>query len=106
MNDKFYVEQEQKLKETVFFVEANDFERLALWSDNRAREGQGHHLDWKQDMMGFGQTIGYVNGRKHQPVCVSFSFALLNGKRICFYEVTSRFSDSVMVRSSSRRTIP
>lgn len=106
MNDPFFNEQERKLKETVFFIETTSCERQFLWEENQRCKGQDHHVDWKQDMMGFWQTIGHVNGRKHQPVCVSFSFALLNGKRVCFYEVTSRFSDSVMVEEFIEKRYP
>lgn len=47
--------------------------------------------------MGFYQVIGKIN--KNKPVCVSFSFAKIYGKRICFYYSSGRYSDSVMVEN-------
>lgn len=103
MSDEFFTEQEQKLKETVFFVEATGCERHFLWKENEERKGQEHHLDWKQDMMSFWETIGYIGKGKSRPVCVSFSFALLDGKRVCFYDATSRYVDHTMVEEFIER---
>jgi hypothetical protein len=54
-------------------------------------------VDWQEDNMGFYQVIGKIN--KNKPVCVSFSFAKIYGKRICFYYSSGRYSDSVMVEN-------
>ncbi len=40
---------------------------------------------------------GYIDKDEKKPVCVSFMFAKIFDKRICFYDVTSRYSDSAMV---------
>lgn len=51
-------------------------------------------VNWKQVMSGFGLTIGSVN---ELPVHVSFSFAIIEGKKVCFYDCTSRMADHTMV---------
>ena len=91
---------EKKLKSAVFFIEANSFEQQTLW--------EAHHkkFPWREDNRGFSQVIGYVNGRKHQPVNVSFSFARIHGQRVCFYYCCSRFSDSVMVENFLEKHYP
>ena len=83
--------KEEKISTSVFFIEANSFETLSLWNEYK------NETNWEQDNLGFLQTIGFIDGDKNKPVCVSFSFVKIYGKRICFYEVTSRFSDSKMV---------
>ncbi len=84
---------EQKLEETVFFVEANSFETFCLWQKNHNKENQ----TWEQDMSGFGKTVGYINDESDKVVFVSFTFYIINGKRVCFYEATSRYVDHTMV---------
>lgn len=87
-------EFDPRLKDSVFFVEANSFERHALWrehgSEERPMDGA---VDWKEDNMGLNLTIGHFGD---MPVCVSFFFDILNGKRICFYEMTSMVTHSQM----------
>jgi len=84
---------EEKLKTSMFFVEATSCEQQYLWAENHEK------LEWVQDNMGFWQIVGYINKDNDMPVCVSFSFVTILGKRICFYDVTSRFSDSKMVEN-------
>ena len=40
------------------------------------------------------------------PVNVSFTFDIINGERICFYDVISRFSDSQMVEKFLKENYP
>lgn len=59
-------------------------------------------VEWKQIMSGFGITIGYIkvqndNFENEFPVCVSFSFAFINGNKVCFYDCTSRIEDHTMI---------
>lgn len=78
-----------KLDSVVFFVEATSFESFCLWKE--------HRTIWKEDNQGFAQIIGYINEDTNMPINVSFQFAEFYGKRIAFYEIVSRFSDSVKV---------
>jgi len=84
--------KDEKMKTSIFFVEANSYEELCLW-----REFSGEVV-WEQDSAGFSQIIGFIGDRKKKRlVNVSFSFALINGQRICFYDTVSRFVDHTMV---------
>lgn len=85
-----------KLETSIYFVEATYFERLCLWEKYHNK-----NIGWEEDNSGFGQTIGYLG--KGKPVAVSFFFAKLYGKRICFYEITSRYSDYMMVEKFIRK---
>lgn len=54
--------------------------------------------DWEEVSSGFMLTIGNVEiGGEKLPVCVSFSFAYINGHKICFYYTSSRVHDHTMV---------
>ena len=90
--------QEERLKTSVFFIEATSFEKHYLWKEFEKETG------WEQDLMGFGQMIGHIG--KNKPVFVSFSFAKIHGKIICFYEVTSRYADHTMVEEWIEKNYP
>lgn len=85
--------KEEKISTSVFFIEANGYETLSLWNEFK------DETKWEEDNMGFWQRIGFIDDDKNKPVCVSFSFVKIYGKRICFYDVTSRFNDSQMVEN-------
>ena len=89
---------EEKLKTTTFFIEATSYERFSLWKEHHEKEM------WEEDNMGFWTQIGQLG--KGKPVCVSFSFAKLWGTRICFYDVTSRYSDYTMVENYIKDNYP
>lgn len=93
-------EEDYKLKTTIFFIEATSFERLSLWQTYHEKD-----VGWEEDNMGFWQVVGNL-GSKNKPVCVSFNFVKIYGKRICFYYVTSRFSDSEMVEKYLENNYP
>lgn len=116
----------KEFADVVFFVEANSNEQLTLWQEwskesmhnvqplsdefidnlseeikaiikpfnNKVKRITSTRVDWVQIMSGFGLTIGHVN---NLPVFVSFNFAVINGKKICFYDPTSRMVDHTMV---------
>ena len=51
--------------------------------------------------------FGHIGKKKNKrPVCVTFFFADIFGKIICFYDVTSRFSDSVMIEKYLEKNYP
>lgn len=67
-------------------------------------ENNGKRVKWESVSAGFGITIGNVTGENHKkqqlkklPVCVSFNFAIINGKKICFYYPTSVGVDHDMI---------
>jgi hypothetical protein len=55
-------------------------------------------VQWKQVSAGFLKTIGHIkSGREKLPVSVEFSFAFINGKKVCFYNCCSRAADHTMI---------
>jgi hypothetical protein len=80
----------QKLKNADFIVECTYTEMFFLWKINEV-EKQYH---WVDDTMGFWQNIGSVDGR---PICISFSFATVDGLNIAFVEGTSQLVDYKML---------
>lgn len=89
-------EFQEKLDETVFLVEATNFEQFALWkmwspkSDTQCYK----RLDsWEQDQCGQWFTIGHLDNR---PICISVTWAILNGKRVMFWDMTSQLQDYKM----------
>jgi len=121
--------------DVVFLVEANNNERLQLWSDwaedsihntkslndeviaclgeavkswpvlksvfelnNDIKNNQHTRVKWEQVSAGFLKTIGHIkSGKKKLPVSVEFSFAFINGKKVCFYNCCSRAADHTMI---------
>lgn len=63
-------------------------------TNNKLKKNYSTRVDWKQVHAGFGITVGHVE--KH-PVMVCFNFAFINGKKVCFYEVTSQMVNNKMV---------
>ena len=92
--------KEEKLKSTVFFVEADSFTQHALW-----KQWHDKNIGWEEDNSGFGSCIGNI-GKKKREVWVSFMFAKIFGKRICFYHATSRFVDHTMIEKYLETNYP
>ncbi len=90
-NERYKMTSEEKLKSSVFFIEATSFEQFSLWKEYHDK------IPWKEDPLGFSQIIGHLS--KKRPVNVSFTFAEIFGKRICFYEAVSRFVDHTMIEN-------
>lgn len=63
-------------------------------TNNKLKHNYSNRVTWEQVYAGFGITIGHVE--KH-PVMISFSFAFINGKKVCFYYPTSRAVDHEMI---------
>lgn len=91
---------EDKLKSSIFFVEATPYERQSLW------ERYYKSVDWKQDLVGVMRLIGYINKNKKQEIWVSFDFAELNKKRICFYYASSNFVDHNLITNYIKKEYP
>jgi len=69
-------------------------QRKVMDLNRKVRRFEHPRVEWEQVMNGFSLTIGYV---KKSPVCVSFSFAVINGKKVCFYDCTSQIADHQMI---------
>jgi len=95
-----YPQLSNKLRNTDFVVEANSYERLQLWKEfsKEAQEQEDvrprPRFKWEQESYGFMVDVGEVNG---MPVVLSGFFALINERRIMFYNATSRMVDHRMV---------
>lgn len=94
-------EEEDKLKESCFFVNATHFERMHLYNFYAGRE-----YNFEFDAVGFWRRVGYIMNNKHYPVCVSFSFIKIDGRQICFYETTSRYTDYFLVEEYIKENYP
>lgn len=60
----------------------------------RIKNNHQYIVDWDQLPMGVSITIGHI---KKLPVCIDFSFDIINGKKICFYYCCSRMCDHDMI---------
>ena len=89
--------EEANLFSSIFFVEATHCEQFYLWKEYHKK------CYWEQISEGFGRTIGHID---EYPVFVSFNFAKIYGKRICFYEATSRYVDHTMVEEYIKTYYP
>lgn len=80
-------------------VQATDFERHRLWRENALdsehRSPKHVGVVWINEGRGWRAKIGELDGR---PVCVAWSFGVVDGAVLCFYEATSEVVDYRMVR--------
>lgn len=115
--------------DVVFFVEANSNEQLMLWQEwskksryniealanyvimditpinvrklvkelnDKIKDVTNKRVDWKEVGLGFSLKIGELDNR---PVVVSFHFAFINEKKICFYDCVSQVVDHKMIEN-------
>jgi hypothetical protein len=80
----------KELQATVFVVAATSFETLSLW-----RECHDSH-SWQDVRHGWLAQIGQVGD---MPVCISLHWAVIDGRRVLFYEATSQVVDHRMVEA-------
>jgi hypothetical protein len=88
-----------RFADTFFVVEADTFAQHALWRQHakdapQNANDQSQKVAWRSDSLGVLLTLGELDGR---PVCVSFTWATLNGKRVLFYNATSEVVDHKLV---------
>jgi|ERR1044072_4628499 hypothetical protein len=95
-----FIPTEDKLKESIFFVEANSYEQLALW-----REVHEKH-SFEQDPCGGGIHVGNINDDASMSVHICLSFYYVYGYRVCFYYPTSRFVDYTMIEQFFEKNYP
>jgi hypothetical protein len=85
-------------------VEASSFERSSLWgawgkdSPQKIREG----FTWVQKNPGCFFTIGYLNG---DPIVMCMMRAVVNGKLIVFWELTSQVRDYRMAETFLKQLV-
>lgn len=99
-----------KMKETVFAVEADRFAQSQLWNMHALGANFMQYVDpvfdakmrynWKQDNSGWSPTIGTFNGggSKKYGVTMSMFWMIIDGQRVLFYHLTSRYQDHDLVR--------
>lgn len=103
MNDELKplrAEVREFLEGIVGAVEANRFEQMMLWSENRRRETP---KTWKEHLSGYGQTIGFVGD---MPVFVSLLTAEIEGQKVLFIHPTSQVVDHRMIEAWLNANLP
>jgi len=103
MSRRNFLSTEEKFKETIFFIEANSYEQLAIYREFMKDAERGIY---EQDPMGVGITIGYINGDATMPVHVCFTFGYIDGFRFCYYYATSRYVDNTLIEEYIETTYP
>ena len=95
---------ENRLKRTVFIVEANSFECLCLWRDhakqNRDPRPDMTQQDWEQINSGWMVTVGKVGKR---PVCIDVRWYKIDGCLVMFYDACSQVVDHRQVEAWLRK---
>lgn len=97
---------ENRLKKTLFIVEATSFEQETLWkkwaqespdAKNDIRNRLAHtRLEWEQVNPGWLVTVGRLDNR---PCVISTSWARIGRKLIMFYEQCSQVTDNLQTEA-------
>ncbi len=102
---------ERFLAETFYAVEATSFERHTLWAqhargsvfppvDRRNGERAFRLLAWEELNPGGMVTVGSIGrGKKARGVCLSTTFARIEGRVVLFHEITSQLADHLMAEA-------
>lgn len=69
------------------------FEKLSKLN-RKVKDNNQPRVNWEQVSAGFALSVGQV-GKNNVMVC--FTFAFINGKKICFYEATSQVVNHKMI---------
>lgn len=87
---------ERLFEDVVFLVEANSYEQHSLWADFHYEPHKNHpHItDWQEISLGHMICIGEI---KKRPICVTIHYAIINGKKIGFYDGVSALVDHSMI---------
>lgn len=98
---------EERLKRTIFAVEATSFEQLMLWRDHAHnspnRIPKFPVIEWEQINSGWGVTVGKLGKR---PVVISVSWCKLDGFLVMFWYACSQVSDSKQVDKWFEKNFP
>lgn len=84
-----------EFKDVVFSVEANSFEKHALWNK--------HQDKLKLDSHGKLITVAKVNER---PICISVILGTINQKKILFWHATSELVDYKLINEWLNAFLP
>lgn len=94
------------LQGVVGVVEANSFEKFALWQINENKL-DGVKRSWKAGGHGYGPTVGHLvteDGTK--PVAISILCDVVDGRKLLFYYAMSRFVDHDLPRAWLEQHLP
>jgi hypothetical protein len=83
-------ELDPRFAETVFLIQATDFERHKLWEED------GKATGWEQDAAGLLLRMGELDGR---PVNVSLVWARLRGCLVLFWTPVSQVVDYAQIEA-------
>lgn len=106
MNTTISSELRELLERVFLCVEATSFERLYLWELNSISPAPNRHvgsLSWTSVTGGWLATVGQVG---NMPVCLSLTFATINGHLVLFHEATSLVVDHRQVKMWLRDNVP
>lgn len=95
--------KDPRFNDVVYMVEATHFEHFMLWKENSERQAPMVPLRWEQDTLGHIYTIGELAGN---PIAVSVEFAVIDGRRVAFYEATSQVVDHRLVEKWIKEQCP
>lgn len=88
------------LKGVIGVVDANSFENMSLWQQNQIRDNQ---RTWEESRSGYLVTVGQMGDR---PVCLSISYATIDGHKILFIDACSEVVDYAMVEEWLKKYLP
>ncbi len=88
---------EDRLKQTVYLIEASHFEQFTLWDRWAAgsKNCRRLHLKWEQSN-GYLVTVGHLDKR---PIVISMSWDIIEDHPVCFWEPTSELVDHKMIQN-------
>ena len=84
----------------VGMVDANSFETLSLWQQNQIRDNQ---RTWEESRNGYLVTVGQMDDR---PICLSVSYATIDGHKILFIDACSEVVDYAMIEEWLKKYLP
>lgn len=87
---------ESRLAKTLFVVEATSFETQCLWAENSKDSNCRRFTPrrWEQVSPGWLVTVGELD---YRPVCISMSWARIDGRLVMFWYPTSQVVDTVQI---------
>lgn len=113
-----YTNEAFRLDDVVAAVEADSFAYHMLWKEwsNEVPQQWRELVDsrkrvtWKQQGIGTMETLAYLDvGQEHggrMPICVSLSWAEIDGHRVLFYDQCSMVTHSDLVRKWLDKNLP
>ncbi len=97
-----------RFRTTEYLIEVSDFGHLALWEKWSAQSLgpiSKRAVRWEQDCQTWTCQVGAL-GIRNLPVCVNFSWDILNKHRVCFWHATSRVVDYDQIEEWFRKHLP